>query len=320
MNESQQPQEPTEIVESASGEGKGAPPVKKDVVPDVVAPSLAKEALPTAPPVPIKEVVSAIPKAPHGEDAEAQMRRLSRRSFLWAGAAVLGTFGAFRWINTRRTEDGLVWPLRRSLDTSGEVARDLFSEGKLAPEWDAKRAHEPRVNGDIGMDGDLDLASWKLHVSGLASEDLELGLHAIKALPQTEITTELKCIEGWSVIVSWGGARLSDFLKRYPPQTQSGDAASLKKPDDLPGYVGLATPDGAYYVGLDREAALHPQTLLCTHMNGKPLTVEHGAPLRLVVPVKYGVKHIKRIGSLAWSNERPADYWAEQGYDWYGGH
>ncbi|RYX84072.1 molybdopterin-binding oxidoreductase [bacterium] len=267
-----------------------------------------------------EDAVPATPRVLTDEDVEAQMRRMSRRSFLWAGTAVLGTVGAFRWINTRRTEDGLVWPLRRSLDTSGEVARDLFSETRLAPQWDAKRAREPRVNGDIGMGEDFDPSTWKLQVSGLVGEDIELGLNAIKALPHTQFTTELKCIEGWSTIVSWGGVRLSDFLKRYPPQTQSGDTASLKKPDDLPGYVGLSTPDGAYYVGLDREAALHPQTLLCTHMNGKPLTVEHGAPLRLVVPVKYGVKHIKRIGSLVWSNERPADYWAEQGYDWYGGH
>jgi DMSO/TMAO reductase YedYZ molybdopterin-dependent catalytic subunit len=82
----------------------------------------------------------------------------------------------------------------------------------------------------------------------------------------------------------------------------------------------METPDGGYYIGLDRESALHPQTLLCYEMNGEPLTSDHGAPLRLVIPVKYGIKHIKRIGTIRFTRERPADYWAVQGYVWYAGH
>ncbi len=84
-------------------------------------------------------------------------------------------------------------------------------------------------------------------------------------------------------------------------------------------YVGMETPDGEYYVGLDMESALHPQTLLAYEMNDKPLTEEHGAPLRLIIPVKYGIKNLKRIGSINFSNQRPRDYWAEQGYDYYSG-
>ena len=59
---------------------------------------------------------------------------------------------------------------------------------------------------------------------------------------------------------------------------------------------------------------------VCYAMNGKALTLEHGAPLRLVTPLKYGIKSLKRIGTLRFSNSRPADYWAEQGYDYYAGH
>jgi DMSO/TMAO reductase YedYZ molybdopterin-dependent catalytic subunit len=66
-------------------------------------------------------------------------------------------------------------------------------------------------------------------------------------------------------------------------------------------------------------SAMHPQTLLCYEMNGQPLPLANGYPLRLIIPVKYGVKHLKRIGSLVFSNERPPDYWAEQGYDYYTG-
>src|SRR5207247_7513774 len=101
-------------------------------------------------------------------------------------------------------------------------------------------------------------------------------------------------------------------------QTRSGDPLDIMNaPEDLPPYVGMATPDGAYYVGLDVESMLHPQSLLAYEINGAPLTDEHGAPLRLVTPVKYGVKNLKRIGTIRYSRARPADYWAEEGYDWY---
>jgi DMSO/TMAO reductase YedYZ molybdopterin-dependent catalytic subunit len=67
-------------------------------------------------------------------------------------------------------------------------------------------------------------------------------------------------------------------------------------------------------------SALHPQTLLCYEMNGNPLPLNQGFPLRLIIPVKYGIEHLKRIGTMSFSNEKPADYWAERGYDYYAGH
>jgi DMSO/TMAO reductase YedYZ molybdopterin-dependent catalytic subunit len=107
--------------------------------------------------------------------------------------------------------------------------------------------------------------------------------------------------------VQWAGARLSDLMDRYPP----AQAAQ---------FVGMETPDRGYYVGLDLDSALHPQTLLAWEMNGEPLSDLHGAPLRLAIPVKYGIKNIKRIGTIRYSSERPADFWAQRGYDWYAGH
>ncbi|WP_317175281.1 molybdopterin-dependent oxidoreductase [Pedobacter roseus] len=84
-------------------------------------------------------------------------------------------------------------------------------------------------------------------------------------------------------------------------------------------YMGLETPNGEYYVGLERDSVLHPQTILAYEMNGKPITSDHGAPLRLIIPVKYGIKNLKRIGLMSFSDQRPKDYWAEQGYDYYSG-
>jgi DMSO/TMAO reductase YedYZ molybdopterin-dependent catalytic subunit len=257
------------------------------------------------------------------ERVERQMRAMSRRSFLWGVAALGSGYSGWRWLISRRDEDGVPWPFRRALQNNEELARDYFRTTRLAPTFSKSQVSPLRVNGDVGLSDDFDPSAWTLHVEGLANEDgfRDLTLKDIKALPRAEMTTELKCIEGWSVIVHWAGARLSDFMAKYPPATRSGDAPDIKnKPQDLPAYVSLMTPDEGYYVGLDMESALHPQTLLCYEMNGKPLTLEHGAPLRLAIPVKYGIKNIKRIGTIAYTNRRPADYWAEQGYDWYAGH
>ena len=250
------------------------------------------------------------------------MRAMSRRSFLWAALAVGGTYGGVRWLGSRRQEEGIPWPLRRVLQVNEDISRDLSSPYKLAPTFASARIDAPRANGDIGLGEDFNPSEWELAVEGLAGDEpmKSITLAQIKALPRVEMITELKCIEGWAIVQKWVGARLSDFMQKFPPATTSGAPFSLQNPADLPGFVGMATPDGAYYIGLEREAALHPQTLLCYEMNGAPLAPEHGAPLRLAIPIKYGIKSIKRIGLITYTNQRPADYWAQQGYDFYAGH
>jgi Oxidoreductase molybdopterin binding domain len=140
---------------------------------------------------------------------------------------------------------------------------------------------------------------------------LLLTLADIKSLPFVEQTTEFKCVEGWSEIVTHGGVRFRDFIEAYPP---------LCNPDgSLPKYVFLSTPDGAFYSGHEMAAMLHPQTLLCFQMGQRDLTPAHGAPLRLTMPLKYGYKQIKQIASITYTNSRPEDYWANRAYDWHGG-
>ena len=140
---------------------------------------------------------------------------------------------------------------------------------------------------------------------------LLLTLDHIKRLPRQELVTQFKCIEGWSEIVHWAGYRMADFIRAYPP---APDAQG-----NLPRYVYMETPNGDYYTGYELAACMHPQTLLVTEMSGKPISQAHGAPLRLHMPIKYGYKQIKRIGLIAYTNDRPDDYWTKLGYDWYAG-
>ena len=177
-----------------------------------------------------------------------------------------------------------------------------------------------RINGHQGLP-ENGAADWRLRVLP-ADRDAEraFGLLALQTLPRIDLVAELKCVEGWSQVMHFGGVRFSDFVTRFGLATRSGRAPDLQgNPQDLYRYVYLATPDEGYYVGLDMASALHPQTLLCDTMNGAPLTGPHGAPLRLYLPVKYGFKSLKCVSLIRFQDERPADYWAERGYDWYAG-
>lgn len=256
-------------------------------------------------------------------EVESQIHARSRRSFLGGGLVVVSGFLGWRWLISRRDDQGIGWFFRRSLELNEQISRDYFQQARLAPTFPRTLAKEPRVNGGEGMSEDFEPNDWQLTLTGAydQTEPLMITLADIKKLPRVEMVTELKCIEGWSEVVHWGGARLADFIAKYPPITHSGDAPDVQnKPNDLVEYLGMETPDGGYYIGLEMASALHPQTLLCYEMNGKPLELDHGAPLRLVIPVKYGIKSIKRIGAITYANQRPADYWAERGYDWYAGH
>lgn len=253
------------------------------------------------------------------EEAKREMRKYSRRGFITAAAAgLIGVLG-WRWLPPE-TRDTLT---TRVFELNERISQVFYRPSRLAPEFSPAEISPRRVNGMIGIESELDAAAWTLRIGGLAgrTEDLILTLDDIRALPRTEMITELKCIEGWSTIMHWTGVRFSDLVAKYQPKTQSGAAPDIAhRPEDLLPYVSLSTPDNVYYVGWDTPSIMHPQTLLAYEMNGAPLLPEHGAPLRLASPTKYGIKLLKRIGRIEFSATRPKDYWAEQGYDWYSGH
>jgi len=250
-------------------------------------------------------VPGAVATGATGDAAVQALRGRTRRSFLVLGLGAASAAGAWKWLMSRSTIGDVPYPMRHALEFNESLSRHYFSDARLAPVFAREHAVEPKVNGAEGLSSDFEPDAWQLRVVGRGGEQ-SLTLEDIKRLARVEMTTELKCIEGWSAIVHWAGVRLRDFAAMYHPIATR--------------YVGLATPDGAYYVGLDMASALHPQTLLCYEINGAPLSLEHGAPLRLVTPVKYGLKSIKRIGTMTFTDERPPDFWAERGYDYYLGH
>jgi DMSO/TMAO reductase YedYZ molybdopterin-dependent catalytic subunit len=148
--------------------------------------------------------------------------------------------------------------------------------------------------------------------SGLA---VSLDIHTLLTRHQIhDQITRFVCVEGWSAIAWWSGLKFGDLLNSYPPVSQA-KWARLESSINLDAY---GRPD-PYFVSIDLPTARHPQTLLATHFNGQPLTVDHGVPLRLLAPVKLGLKNIKAITRITYMRDEPKDYWAERGYSRYDG-
>ncbi|MEM7272566.1 MAG: molybdopterin-dependent oxidoreductase [Actinomycetota bacterium] len=237
-----------------------------------------------------------------------EYRRRSRRSFLTGGLVAAAGYAGWRWVHNRPLDDRIPDVLRAGHEANEALWRTLSREQALAPTFDRSESSMIRVNGRHGIREEVDLDAWELRVLDPTGD--VIGTHTmddIRALPKVELTIEHKCVEGWSHIVTWGGARFSDFSAWYT------DVLG----DDLTDFVSMVTPDAGYYVGLDMPSMRNPQMLLAYELQGEPLDSEHGAPLRLATPNKYGIKCIKRIGTIQFTNEQPTDYWFERGYDWY---
>ncbi|HEV8080428.1 MAG TPA: molybdopterin-dependent oxidoreductase [Chitinophagaceae bacterium] len=241
--------------------------------------------------------------------SEKQLRKKTIISFSVFIVMLSLAFIGWKWLHKQPQVDGAAKPLRKVLTYNEGVFSNFFSSSHLAKIFPLSSAvKKVRVNGNAGLGEDFDASSWKLKVARSDDDTLFVTLDEIKKLPKTEIIFDFKCIEGWSQVTHWGGVKFSDFAKKYNLSLQTQQ-----------NYAGLITPDKGYYVGIDMPSIMHPQTLLCYEMNGEPLPMNQGYPLRLIIPVKYGIKHLKRIGTIFFSNSRPPDYWYEQGYDYYSG-
>ena len=241
--------------------------------------------------------------------SEKQLRKRTIISFSVFVIMIAFAITGWKWLHKQPEDNGTPKPIRKVLNYNEGFFSKLYSNNRLAKTYPVSAAEKiVRVNGSDGMSAGFDPSAWKLKVVRAPGDTLLITLDEIKALPKTEIVFDFKCIEGWSQVTHWGGVKFSDFVKKYNLTAQ----AQMN-------YVGLVTPDKGYYVGNDMPAMMHPQTLLCYEMNDAPLPMNQGYPLRLIIPVKYGIKHLKRIGTLFFSNTRPPDFWYERGYDYYAG-
>jgi sulfoxide reductase catalytic subunit YedY len=187
-------------------------------------------------------------------------------------------------------------PLTRFEDASGYNNFYEFGTGKTDP---ARHAHTLMTH------------RWSLRVGGEADRTGVFALEDIFAkLPRVERIYRLRCVEGWSMVIPWQGFELRELIKLFQPNSRARYLAftTLADPAQMPG-VRYPVLDWPYVEGLRMDEAMHPLSLLATGMYGRTLPNQNGAPLRLVVPWKYGFKSIKSIVSIDFVEHQPPTSW-----------
>ena len=245
---------------------------------------------------------------------------MKRRSFMAGAAAVFATgcsrIGESQWFaQVVETAEGWHRGIHRTLG----VARI-----EMAPEYEVSDI-SPFFRGNGSRDVDTPayraaeangFADWRLEVDGLVDRPASLSMEDLRALPQRTQITRHDCVEGWSAIGQWTGPRLSTILDAVGVQPEA-NFILFRCADNLNG--------ANYYESCDMEDARHPQTIIAHQLNGDPLPVRNGAPLRLRLERQLGYKHakyligIEAVASLEPYGQGEGGYWEDRGYQWYAG-
>ena len=164
---------------------------------------------------------------------------------------------------------------------------------------------------------------WSVAVEGACGKPGVYTLEDIlKPHPLEERIYRHRCVEGWSIVVPWVGFPLGDLLKRFEPASNSRfvEFVTVKRPEEMPAQRArfMSLLPWPYSEGLRMDEALHPLTLMAVGLYGEELPNQNGAPLRLVVPWKYGFKSIKSIVAIRFVEKQPATTWMRQAPEYYG--
>lgn len=253
----------------------------------------------------------------------------SRRSLLIGGAA---TYAGLMMSGCNRlsaspdfqsflgSAENLTQTSQRFLLSGGQLARE-FRPDQMSPVFRANGSVSATDNPDYMRHVEGGFFDWRLRIDGLVSRPMRLSLEELRSLPQRTQITRHDCVEGWSAIGQWTGVPLGLLLKAAGPLPNARFAV-FHCADD-PEQSGDMTR--RYYESVDLIDAFHPQTILAHEMNGKPLTLAHGAPVRMRVERQLGYKHAKFVmriemtDSLAGYGRGKGGFWEDRGYEWYAG-
>jgi len=210
--------------------------------------------------------------------------------------------------------DGWHRGAQRALGGRDALARE-FSPADISPVFRGNGTTDPG-DATYAAHTAAAFANWTLAVTGLVERPLQLSLGQVRALPQRTQITRHDCVEGWSAIGQWTGPQLKTILEmaRLKPEAR---------------YIVFRCADmleGApYYESIDLIDAFHPQTIVAHRLNGAPLPVKNGAPLRMRIERQLGYKHakyvqaIEAVASLDGIAGGKGGFWEDKGYQWYAG-
>lgn len=257
---------------------------------------------------------------------------LSRRGLIGFGGAAAGGLllsGCDAVVSNQKLKaivqsaEGATQRWQRLIGRNG-LAQE-FSTAEMSPIFKVNGTHEP-MEPEYQAHKAENFASWKLAITGLVNNPMSLSLAQLRSMPARTQITRHDCVEGWSAIGQWTGPLLGSVLKAADMKTNARYVV-FRCADNYGGELskGGAQSTSVYYESIDLVDAFHPQTILAHSMNGSPLSVGHGAPVRLRVERQLGYKQAKYImgidvvSSLAGYGSGHGGYWEDRGYEWYAG-
>lgn len=234
---------------------------------------------------------------------------LSRRAFLGAAgavsaAALLAACGGERFVSSTTTAGpGATAGLT---DELGDPANSLDQIANYNNYYEFTTDKE----GVARLAKDFTNSPWEVSVGGLVAQPRTFGLEDLLALEQEERIYRLRCVEAWSMVIPWTGFPLSRLLALVEPRPEAKFVRfeTVYRPEEMPGQRDRLYP-WPYVEGLRLDEAMHDLTLVATGIYGQALTPQNGAPLRLVVPWKYGFKSIKSIVKIDLVETMPISLW-----------
>jgi DMSO/TMAO reductase YedYZ molybdopterin-dependent catalytic subunit len=213
------------------------------------------------------------------------------------------------------------------LFAGGHALAPEFAKADIAPTFRANGTLNPGTN-DYAVHMAGGFKDWIIPVDGLVEKPLKFSIADIRALPSRTQITRHDCVEGWSCIGQWTGTPLNLLLAMARPKPEARyvvfHCADPMGEEDVDAQ-GNVIPRPYYYESLDLLEATHPQTILAYALNGKPLPVENGAPIRLRAERQLGykmpkyVQRIELVDNFARIGGGKGGYWEDLGYQWYGG-
>ncbi|HJT22270.1 MAG TPA: molybdopterin-dependent oxidoreductase [Nitrospira sp.] len=239
-----------------------------------------------------------------------------------AGAASLLALGGCDNLTTSRwfpailgQTESLTDLVQRAITPANALAKE-YGEADISSVFPANGNIDPGTREYAEM-AQNEFADWDVTIDGLVTTPVRLSLASIRGMPSRTQITRHDCVEGWSAIGKWTGVPLGDLMHRVEPLPQARYAVFHCADVDEQGL--------AYYESMAVQDLYHPQTILAYELNGKPLDVPHGAPLRLRFERQLGYKHakyvrrIELVESLNGIGGGKGGYWEDQGYEWYAG-
>ncbi|MBI3143725.1 MAG: protein-methionine-sulfoxide reductase catalytic subunit MsrP [Pseudogulbenkiania sp.] len=229
---------------------------------------------------------------------------LNRRTFLLGATGLLLSAETLAALAARKSTLSTGEPLNSLKDITSYNNYYEFGTDKADPAANAGR---------------LKTRPWNVVVDGDVTSPRSFGIEELLKFPQEERIYRLRCVEGWSMVIPWIGFPLSALLKQVQPTGKAKYVAfeTLRRPAEMPGQQRRVL-DWPYREGLRLDEALHPLTILAVGLYGNLLPNQNGAPIRLVVPWKYGFKSIKSIVRIRLTDKQPLTSWNLAAPDEYG--